>query len=133
MITGIHQWRILKIQENILIICLLAQTTKQLLSNFQPWKFGKYKATFKATWLMPQPWSCLNFLRFQSWKFLKSCVFLSKDEEVALYPKSNIYNFRPTNCYFQYVLLKITLLPHVRLKMFDYGESRTSRALLVSI
>ena len=49
------QWRILKNHWNTLKICLFGQTTKQLLTNFEPWKSWKNKQLWG---LGPDP-SCL--------------------------------------------------------------------------
>ena len=51
MINGINQWRILKNYGDILYIRLFGQTTKQLSSNYKPWKPGKCKQVWDlGTW-----------------------------------------------------------------------------------
>ena len=61
---------------------------------------------------LAQPSRCFNFL-----KSLPSRIayFFHGKTRIPLHRKSNICNFRWIQCYFQYVLLKITLLLHLAL------------------
>lgn len=76
----------------------------------------------------------LKFLKFL--KFLRSCLFSWK-EEVPFYSnsKSNIFIFRWKEGYFCYMfsLKKITLFPHLKLKIFDCGGSATPASFTLYI
>ena len=47
----------------------------RLWSKWHPPKNNWYTLFFEVTWIMPQPSSCLNFLRFQASKMLRNCLF----------------------------------------------------------
>ena len=84
-----------------------------------------------ATWIMPQPSNYLNFLSFQPWKYLKSCLVFFTVRRSSTSFKVKHLQYYIEGVYLQYLLLKITFLLYLELKICDYGGSGNS--VLISI
>ena len=82
----------------------------------------------KQSYSYPSPQKLLKFLRFQK-NCLKVAYFFSWKEEVPFHSKSNIFKFKWKECWFLFILLKISLFLHIELKIFSYGSSGTSGTL----